>query len=59
MGYTEIAENPYADLKGDEWYAPYILKLTAAGVLEGDGTNCRAEEPMDRQRATPSSMPVL
>ena len=52
MGYTEIAENPYADLKGDEWYAPYILKLTAAGVLEGDGTNCRAEEPMDRQRAT-------
>ena len=52
MGYTEMAENPYADLKGDEWYAPYILKLTAAGVLEGDGTNCRAEEPMDRQRAT-------
>ena len=52
MGYTEMAENPYADLKGDEWYAPYILKLTAAGALEGDGTNCRAEEPMDRQRAT-------
>lgn len=52
MGYTKIAENPYADLKGDEWYASYILKLTAAGVLEGDGTNCRAEEPMDRQRAT-------
>ena len=52
LGYTETVDNPYADLKGDEWYAPYILRLTAAGILEGDGKNCRAEEPMDRQRAT-------
>lgn len=52
MGYTETVENPYADLKGDEWYAPYILQLTAAGILEGDGTNCNAEELMSRERAT-------
>ena len=52
MGYTETVENPYADLKGDEWYAPYILRLTAAGILEGDGANCNAEEPMNRERAT-------
>ena len=52
MGYTETVENPYADLKGDEWYAPYILRLTAAGILEGDGVNCNAEEPMNRERAT-------
>lgn len=52
MGYTEQAENRYADLKGDEWYAPYILRLTAAGILEGDGANCNAEEPMNRERAT-------
>ena len=32
MGYTETVENPYADLKGTEWYAPYILQLTAAGI---------------------------
>lgn len=50
--YTETVDNPYADLKGDEWYAPYILRLTAAGILQGDGKNCRATEPMDRQRAT-------
>ena len=48
MGYTETVENPYADLKGTEWYAPYILQLTAAGILQGDGTNCN----MNRERAT-------
>ena len=52
MGYTEQAENRYADLKGDEWYAPYILQLTAAGILEGDGVNCNATELMSRERAT-------
>ena len=52
MGYTETVENPYADLKGTEWHAPYILQLTAAGILQGDGTNCNAEEPMNRERAT-------
>lgn len=52
MGYTETVENPYADLKGTEWYAPYILQLTVAGILQGDGTNCNAEEPMNRERAT-------
>ena len=52
LGYTETVDNPYADLKGNEWYAPYILRLTAAGILQGDGKNCRATEPMDRQRAT-------
>lgn len=52
MGYTETVENPYADLKGTEWYAPYILQLTAAGILQGDGTNCNAEEHMNRERAT-------
>ena len=52
MGYTETVENPYADLKGTEWYAPYILQLTVAGILQGDGTNCTAEEPMNRERAT-------
>ena len=52
MGYTETEENPYADLKGTEWYAPYILQHTAAGILQGDGTNCNAEEPMNRERAT-------
>ena len=60
MGYTETVENPYADLKGTEWYAPYILQLTAAGILQGDGTNCNAEEPMNRALGIrPTAQPDL
>lgn len=44
--------NPYADLSGDEWYAENVLKCTAAGIMEGDGTNCNAETNISRQEAT-------
>ena len=40
MGYSKTVENPYADLKGDEWYAPYILRLTAAGILVAFQKQC-------------------
>lgn len=49
LGLTEQAENRYADLKGDEWYADAILKCTAAGILEGDGENCNATQAITRQ----------
>ena len=48
LGLTEQAENRYADLKGDEWYADAILKCTAAGILEGDGENCNATQTITR-----------
>ena len=54
LGLEAQAENPYADLNGDEWYAQAILACTAAGltrdlVLEGDGTSCNALAPITRQ----------
>lgn len=49
LGLTEKAENRYADLKGDEWYADAILKCTAAGIMEGDGANANAERTITRQ----------
>lgn len=49
LGLTERAENRYADLKGDEWYADAILKCTAAGILKGDGANCNATQTITRQ----------
>ena len=49
LGLSEKAPNRYADLKGDEWYADAILKCTAAGILEGDGTNCNATQTITRQ----------
>ena len=49
LGLTEKADNHYADLKGDEWYADAILKCTAAGIMEGNGTNCNATQTITRQ----------
>lgn len=39
MGYTAVAENTYADIPADAWYADAMLKLVAAGVLKGTGYN--------------------
>lgn len=49
LGLTQRAENRYADLKGDEWYADAILKCTAAGIMKGDGANCNATQTITRQ----------
>lgn len=51
MGYTVKAENIYADVSADAWYADAILKVTAAGVMQGDGTNANPESPITRQEA--------
>lgn len=51
MGYTVKAENIYADVSADAWYADAILKVTAAGVMQGDGTNATPEAPITRQEA--------
>lgn len=39
MGYTDVAENTYADIPADAWYADAMLKLVAAGVMQGTGYN--------------------
>ncbi len=32
---TPVAEMPYSDITGTEWYAPAVLSLTAAGIIRG------------------------
>lgn len=39
MGYTTAAENTYADIPADAWYADAMLKLVSAGVMQGTGYN--------------------
>lgn len=39
MGYTAVAENTYVDIPADAWYADAMLKLAAAGVMQGTGHN--------------------
>lgn len=53
LGLSEKPDaNPYADLQGGEWYADAVLKCTAAGIMQGDGSKCNAEANVTRQEAT-------
>lgn len=52
MGYTKKAENTFADVPDDAWYADAILKLVEAGVLNGVGNNMAAPNaPITREMA--------
>ena len=50
-GWQEMAENTFTDLKGDEWYAPYVLKANAAGAMAGSDNKIRPTAPITRQEA--------
>ena len=50
MQYQKTISNPYTDL-GQNWYTDYILKLSAAGILEGSNGKVRPEDPITRQEA--------
>ena len=51
MGYTEKAKNTYADVQPTAWYYDVILKVTAAGVMKGDGVNANPNAPVSREEA--------
>lgn len=56
MGYTATAENTYVDIPADAWYADAMLKLVAAGVLQGTGYNeagatASPLDPISREQA--------
>ncbi len=51
MGYPDKAENRYADVPADAWYADAVLKLTAAGIMEGDGSNAMPDASISREQA--------
>ena len=50
-GWKDVAENTFTDLKGDEWYAPYVLKANAAGAMAGADNKIRPTDPITRQEA--------
>lgn len=52
LGLEEEAENNFNDLSNDAWYAPYILRCNAAGIMKGDTNgNCNPEANISRQEA--------
>lgn len=51
MGYAEKAKNTYSDVKDDAWYADAILRLTAAEVMQGSGSNALPDVKISREEA--------
>ena len=48
LGYTEKAENTFKDVPNDAWFADAVLKLAAAGVMQGDGVNANPNAEISR-----------
>ena len=51
FNYQETAENTFADISGDDWYADAILRLRAAGVLLGEGGFAKPLDGISREEA--------
>lgn len=49
LNITVDAPNSFADVGDDEWFAPYINRGVAAGIIFGDGENFRPNENIKRQ----------
>ena len=50
-GWKDVAENTFSDVKGDEWFAPYVLKANAAGAMSGYDGMMRPNDTITRQEA--------
>ena len=48
LGYTEKAQNTFKDVPNDAWFADAVLKLAAAGVMQGDGVNANPNAEISR-----------
>ncbi len=51
MGYTSKGRNSFGDVDASAWYADAVLKLAAAGIMKGDGTNANPNAYISRQEA--------
>ncbi len=49
--YTETAANTFSDLADTDWYTEYVLRLNAAGVMEGYNGYARPNDGITRQEA--------
>lgn len=51
LGLTEIAANPFSDVSESDWFAPYVLRCYAAGVMMGDNGKANPNATITRQQA--------
>ena len=52
LGLTETAaNNPFSDVSDTAWYAPYMLRCYAAGIMLGANGKGNPDAPVSRQEA--------
>lgn len=51
LGLTETSGNPFSDVAEDAWYAPYILRCYAVGIMVGDNGRANPDAAITRQQA--------
>lgn len=51
LGLTETSGNPFSDVAEDAWYAPYVLRCYAAGIMAGDNGRANPDAVITRQEA--------
>jgi|GEM_PF-4881323 len=49
--FQQTASNPFTDLDTNAWYFDHVIKLYAAGIINGDGSAINAESFITRQEA--------
>ena len=51
LGLAETAANPFSDVSESDWFAPYVLRCYAAGVMMGDNGKANPNATITRQQA--------
>lgn len=51
LGLTKTTDNPFSDVAEDAWYAPYVLRCYAAGIMVGYDGRASPTYPTTRQEA--------
>ncbi len=49
--YVETGDNPFTDLSAEKWYYDALIKLNAAGVMNGSDGKALPDRPITRQEA--------
>ena len=51
LGLTETVANPFSDVSESDWFAPYVIRCYAAGVMMGDNGKANPNATITRQQA--------
>ena len=51
LGLSKTDKNPFTDVDNDAWYAPYVLRCYAAGIMQGDNGKANPDATITRQEA--------